>query len=123
MWVKFISFIFVSTKQTNNMLLIGLKTDYTCVGVYDTDYSSVRHQQTDIIAGSPSDTKETLSELYHEMVKKAERSQNKLSKIENELEYSNMTEAEYLRKTTKLLADIKILRYDRVLIVDGVILK
>ena len=105
------------------MLLIGLKTDYTCVGVYDTDYSSVRHQQTDIIAGSPSDTKETLSELYHEMVKKAERSQNKLSKIEDELEFSNMSEAEYLRKTTKLLADIKILRYDRVLIVDGVILK
>lgn len=105
------------------MVLIGLKTINTGIGTYDTDHSSVRHQRTDIIAGSPSDTKETLSELYHSMVKQAERSQNKLRKIEDELEYSNMSEAEYERKTTKLLTDIQILKYDRVLIVDGVILK
>lgn len=123
MHIKFITLTFVSTKQTKDMLLIGLKTDTTGIGTYDTDYSSVHHQQTDIIAGSPSDTKKTLSELYHEMVKKAEISRKKLSKIEDELEYSNMSEAEYLRKTTKLLADIKILKYDRVLIVDGIILK
>jgi hypothetical protein len=34
-----------------------------------------------------------------------------------------MSEDEYLLQTTELLADIKILQYDRVLLVDGIILK
>ena len=105
------------------MLLIGLKTEHTGVGTYDTDYSSVSHQRMDIIAGSPTDTSETLAELYQAMVKKGKESRKKLSKIEDELEFSNMSEDEYLRQTTELLADIKILKYERVLIIEGAILK
>jgi len=105
------------------MILIGLKTENTGVGTYDTDYSSVSHQRMDIIASSPNDTSETLAQLYHAMVKKGERSQEKLGEIEEKLEFSDMSEEEYEQKTTALLDDIKILKYERVLIVDGIILK
>jgi Ser-tRNA(Ala) deacylase AlaX len=105
------------------MILIGLKTENTGVGTFDTDYSIVSNQRMDIIAFSPSDTSETLAQLYHAMVKKGERSKEKLIEIQEELEFSDMSEEEYERKTTELLADIKILKYERVLIVDGIILK
>jgi len=100
------------------MLLIGFKTENTGVGA-----ATVSHQRMNIIAGSPTDTSETLAELYNAMVEKAKESQKKLSKIEDELEFSDMSEDEYLLQTTELLEDIKILQYDRVLLVDGIILK
>lgn len=105
------------------MLLIGLKTENTGVGNYDTDYSMVSHQRMDIIAGSPTDTSETLAELYTSMVKKAKESNKKLTEIEDELEFSDMSEKEYEKIITKLRSDIKILKYERVLIIDGIILK
>lgn len=105
------------------MLLIGLKTENTGIGTYDTDYTNVSHQRMDIIAGGPNDTKETLSKLYYTMVKKGKESREKLYKLEDEIEYLNITEEEYERQTDKLLSDTYILKYDKVLIVDGIILK
>ena len=101
------------------MLLIGFKTENIGVGV-----ATVSHQRMDIIKdGGMLYSKMILSELYNAMVKKAKESQKKLNEIEDELEFSDMSEDEYLLQTTELLADIKILKYDRVLIVDGIILK
>lgn len=105
------------------MILIGLKSERTSVGNTEDNLSSVTHQRLDVICGSPTDTKETLSQLYHAMVEKGNESRKKLIKLEDELEYSNMTEKEYENKSNKFLADTKILRYDRVLIIDGTILK
>jgi hypothetical protein len=105
------------------MLLIGLKSETTSVGNTENNLSNVTHQRLDVICGSPTDTKETLSQLYHAMVEKGNESRKKLIKLEDELEYSNMSEKEYDNKSNKLLADTKILKYDRVLIIDGTILK
>lgn len=105
------------------MLLIGLKTENTGIGTYDTDLASVSHQRMDIIAGSPVDTMEKLSELYNKMVEKGKESQKKLIKLQDELEYSNMSEKEYERKVNSFLSDIKILRYNQILIIEGVVLK
>jgi hypothetical protein len=105
------------------MLLIGLKSERTSVGTYDNDYSIVSNQRMDIICGSPTDTKETLAQLYHAMVIKGNESRKKLVRLEEELEFSNMSEKEFDRKSSKLLSDTKILKYDQVLIIDGIILK
>jgi len=105
------------------MLLIGLKTENTSVVIYDNDLSSVSHQCMDIIAGSPTDTSENLSKLYTSMVEKAKESKKKLEKIDNELEFYNMSEEEYEKQTNKLRKDIQILKYERVLIIEGVVLK
>ena len=105
------------------MLLIGLKSQTTVVGRSEHDYSSVTHQRMDIIAGSPTDTAESLSQLYHAMVAKGKDSQKKLAKLEDELEYSNISEAKYEKLSSTYSSDTKILKYDRVLIIDGIILK
>jgi hypothetical protein len=112
------------------MLLIGLKSETTGVGHTENDYSSVTHQRMDIIAGSPSDTKEDLAKLYHAMVAKGEDSRKKLLKLEQELEFSELSEAEndklsdaYSEVYPTLRKDTSILKYDRVLIIDGLILK
>lgn len=108
------------------MLLIGLKEITTGTGHSEDDYSSVRHQHTDIIAGSPSDTAESLAELYHAMVKKAKTSQKKLEIIEEELEYREISNSEFAiieEECDLLRKDTKILKYDSVLIVEGIILK
>jgi hypothetical protein len=101
------------------MLLIGFKTENIGVGA-----ATVSHQRMDIIkdGGDTLYIKMMICE-YNAMVEKAKESQKKLSKIEDELEFSDMSEDEYLLQTTELLADIKILQYDRVLLVDGIILK
>ena len=101
------------------MLLIGFKTENIGVGA-----ATVSHQRMDIIkdGGDTLYIKMMICE-YNAMVKKAKESQKKLSEIEAELEFSDMSEDEYLLQTTELLADIKILQYDRVLLVDGIILK
>ena len=105
------------------MLLIGLKSETTGVGHTENDYSSVTHQRMDIIAGSPSDTKEDLAKLYHAMVAKGKDSQKKLVKLEDELEFSDISEAEYDKLSDAYRKDTSILKYDRVLIIDGLILK
>ena len=112
------------------MLLIGLKSETTGVGHTENDYSSVTHQRMDIIAGSPSDTKEDLAKLYHAMVAKGKDSKKKLEKFENELEYSDLSEDEYDKLSdaydllnSSIRKDTIILKYDRVLIIDGLILK
>ena len=114
-----------STQSFNftQMILIGLKSQTTGVGHSENDYSSVTHQRMDIIAGSPADTAESLSQLYHAMVAKGKDSQKKLAKLEDELEYINISEAEYDKISSAYSSDTKILRYDKVLIIDGIILK
>lgn len=116
-------FIFVPQLNNKNMLLIGIRNITTSTGNTEDSLGHVTHQRVEIIAGSPTDTKETLSELYHSMVKKGNESRKKLIKLNDELEYSNMSEKEYYNKSNKLLADTKILNYERVIITEGLILK
>ena len=105
------------------MILLGFKSITSSTGSSENDWGIVTHQRVDIIAGSPTDTKEDLSKLYHEMVEKGKKDFEELGKLEDTLEYSNLTEDEYDRKSSELLSSIQILKYDRVIIVDGLILK
>jgi hypothetical protein len=108
------------------MLLIGLKEITTGTGISENDYSSVSHQRTDIIAGSPADTAETLGQLYHAMVRKAKQSERELVEIKDELEWREVSNEEFEEienRRNLLRADLKILKYDKVLIIDGIILK
>jgi len=105
------------------MLLIGLLNENTGVGNSEDNYSNVSHQRMDIISGSQSDTSEALTKLYCSMLKKGEESQKKLGKLNEELEFSDMSEKEYGKLHCKYMEDIRILRYDKVLIIDGIILK
>jgi polyhydroxyalkanoate synthesis regulator phasin len=105
------------------MILLGFKSITSFTGSSENDLGNVTHQRVDIIAGSPTDTNESLSKLYHEMVEKGEKDLEELGKLEDTLEYSNLTEDEYNRKSSELLSSIQILKYDRVIIVDGLILK
>lgn len=108
------------------MLLIGLKEIITGTGHSENDYSSVSHQRTDIIAGGPGDTAEDLATLYHAMIKKAKDSHNKLVEIEDDLEFREVSDEEFERieeQRYELRKDVGILYYNRVLIVEGFILK
>ena len=103
------------------MLLLGYITENTNTGVYDTDYGNVSHQRCDILAEAK--TSAELKELYEKMTTLGKISREKLSKLEDEIEYSDISEKEYDKKCCKLLKDIKILKYDRIIIVEGNILK
>lgn len=116
-------FIFVQQLNNRDMLLIGFKNITSSTGHTENDWGSVTHQRVDIIAGSPTDTKEDLAQLYHAMVKKGEENRKKLAKLEDELEFSNISEEEWEKTESELLSGIQILKYDRVIIVDGLILK
>ena len=105
------------------MLLIGLKSQTTTVGHSENDYSSVTHQRMDIIAGNPTDTAESLKMLYRLMVAKGKDSQKKLLKLEDEMDIGNISEAEYDKLSSAYSNDTQILKYDKVLIIDGIILK
>jgi hypothetical protein len=105
------------------MLLIGFKTQNTGLGNTESSYASVTHQSTHIIAGSQSDTAEDLTKLYQKMVKKAQESRKALEKLNDELEFSNLSVEEYNKLENKYLKDISILKFDRVIVVEGFILK
>jgi polyhydroxyalkanoate synthesis regulator phasin len=105
------------------MLLIGIRNITTSTGNTEDSLGHVTHQRVEIIAGSPTDTKETLSELYHSMVKKGNESKKELGKLQDELEFSDMSEDEFEKLESKLLSDIQILKYERVIITEGLILK
>lgn len=98
------------------MILIGIKSINTSTG----DYSSVTHQQTDVLA--QGSTKE-LSESYFKAVVKGKESQKKYSELADSLEWSNITEKEYDKLSTQYIRDIAILKYDKVLIIEGTVLK
>ncbi len=115
-------FIFVLS-NSNNMILIGFKTETTGVGHTEDSYASVSSQRMEIIAGSPSDTAEDLAKLYNTMVAKGKVSSKKLDKLNDELEFSDMSEDEYEKLSDEYEKDIRILKYDKVLIIDGIILK
>jgi hypothetical protein len=57
------------------------------------------------------------------MVKKAQESRKDLDKLNDELEFSNLSVEEYDRLESKYLKDISILKFDRIIVVDGFILK
>jgi len=122
-WRVFYFVLYLHHQINTTMLLIGLKSQTTGVGHSENDYSSVTHQRMDIIAASPTDTAESLAQLYHAMVAKGKDSQKKLQKLEDELEFSNISEAEYDKLSSAYSSDTKILKYDKVLIIDGIILK
>ena len=108
------------------MLLIGFKNLTTGTGTNENDYSLVTHQQTDIIAGSPTDTTESLTKLYGAMIQKAEKSRAEFIKLEDEMEWREVSNEEFAKiekKQGKLREDLQILKYDKVIIVEGIILK
>jgi hypothetical protein len=98
------------------MILIGIKSINTSTG----DYSSVTHQQTDVLAQGST---EELTESYNKAVAKGKVSQKKYSELSDSLEWSNISEKEYDKLSTKYIKDISILRYDKVLIIEGTVLK
>jgi hypothetical protein len=98
------------------MILIGIKSINTSTG----DYSSVNHQQTDVLA--QGSTKE-LTESYNKAVTKGKVSQKKYSELSDSLEWSNISEKEYDKLSTQYIRDIAILKYDKVLIIEGTVLK
>ena len=106
------------------MILIGLISESSSTGSSENNYL-VEHQRTDIIAGSPSDTAESLSQLYHAMVQKAEESRRLLIELEDKLdaEAFEIGADEYYELRNKYRKDMQILKYEKVLIIDGVILK
>ena len=98
------------------MILLGIKTITTSTG----DYSSVNHQQTDVLAQGST---EELTESYNKAVAKGKVSQKKYSELADTLEWSNISEKEYDKLSTKYIKDISILKYDKVLIIEGTVLK
>lgn len=98
------------------MILIGIKSINTSTG----DYSSVNHQQTDVLAIGST---EELTESYNKAVVKGKESQKKLSELSDNLEWSNISMKEYDKLATKYIKDISILKYDKVLIIEGTVLK
>jgi hypothetical protein len=57
------------------------------------------------------------------MVEKGNKSKKKLAKLYDELEFSNISESEFEKMENRLLSEIKILEYERIIIVEGLILK
>lgn len=98
------------------MILIGIKTINTSTG----DYSSVNHQQTDVLAQGST---EELTESYNKAVAKGKQSQKAYSELSDSLEWSNISEKEYDKLSTQYIKDIAILKYDKVLIIEGTVLK
>lgn len=102
------------------MLLLGLKSFTTSTGHTENDYSQFSQQQTDIIKEG---TTEELTKFYNNAVTKGKASQKKYSDLSDNLEWSNISEKQYDKLVTKYIKDIQILKYDRVLIIEGTILK
>jgi len=103
------------------MLILGIKEEIQSVGTYDIDMHSVGTQRIDIIKIGNSFNE--LSDYYNESIKKGEKSKKKLSDLQDELEFSSMSEEEYDKLYDKYAKDIQILSYNRVIIVDGISLK
>lgn len=103
------------------MILIGIKSITTGTGYTEQDYSQVTHQQTDVLAQGST---EELTESYNKAVIKGKESQKKLSELSDNLEWNtNISEKEYDKLSTKYIKDISILKYDKVLIIEGTVLK
>ena len=102
------------------MILLGIKSITTGTGYTEQDYSQVTHQQTDVLAIG---TTEELTESYNKAVAKGKISQKKYSELADNLEWSNISEKEYDKLETQYLRDIAILKYDKVLIIEGTVLK
>jgi hypothetical protein len=102
------------------MILIGIKSITTGTGYTEQDYSQVTHQQTDVLAQG---TTEELTESYNKAVAKGKVSQKKYSELADTLEWSNISEKEYDKLSTQYIRDIAILKYDKVLIIEGTVLK
>ena len=102
------------------MILIGIKSITTGTGYTEQDYSQVTHQQTDVLAQGST---EELTESYNKAVAKGKVSQKKYSELSDSLEWSNISEKEYDKLATQYIRDIAILKYDKVLIIEGTVLK
>lgn len=102
------------------MILLGIKSITTGTGYTEQDYSQVTHQQTDVLAIG---TTEELTESYNKAVAKGKQSQKAYSELSDSLEWSNISEKEYDKLSTQYIRDIAILKYDKVLIIEGTVLK
>ena len=102
------------------MILIGIKSITTGTGYTEQDYSQVTHQQTDVLREGST---QELTDYYKQAVIKGKESQKKYSELSDTLEWSNISEKEYDKLSTKYIKDIAILKYDKVLIVEGTVLK
>lgn len=109
------------------MLLIGLKSETTGVGHTEDNLSSVTHQRMDVIAGGENETIDTLTNLYNDMVKNGEKTKKNILKIQDDIDCDyGMSDEEFDRleeKIARLRRNTEILKYDKILIVEGIILK
>ena len=102
------------------MILIGIKSITTGTGYTEDNYSQVTHQKTDVLKEG---TTQELTDYYTQAVTKGKISQSKYSELADTLEWSNISEKEYNKLSTKYIKDIAILKYDKVLIIEGTVLK
>lgn len=102
------------------MILIGFKEDSTGVGHSESNHSIVQHQRTDVLAIG---TEKDLKRHYETLVKKGQESRLKLIELENNMEFIDMDDREYEKLYSKYQKDIQILKYDKVLIIEGTVLK
>jgi len=103
------------------MLILGFKTITKGLGRTEDDYSSVSHQRCEIITSGNS--QKELEDFYAQAVKKAQESKTKWMVLEDGLEYSDISEKEYERLDDKYRKETNILKYERVIIVEGTVLK
>jgi hypothetical protein len=102
------------------MLLIGIKNITSSTGNTEDNLGHVTHQRIDILAEGDA---ETLQNLYKEKVRKGEKSKKELVTLMDNLEFSDISEDEYEETESRLAAEVSILRYERVLVVEGFVLK
>jgi hypothetical protein len=102
------------------MLLIGIKNVTTTTGNTEDSLGHVTHQRIDILAEGNS---KILQELYREKVRKGKKSRDELTALIENLEFSGISEDEYDDTTSRLAEEASILRYEKVLVIEGFVLK
>jgi hypothetical protein len=105
------------------MLLIGFRNINTSTGNTEDSLGHVTHQRVDIIADSHIYNTHTLRELYFSMLERAEESSKKLQKLRQDLEFSDMSIDEFEKLEDELLGHMQILKYHKVIVVEGSVLK
>lgn len=67
-------------------------------------------------------TEEELKAFVTNTKAEAIEARNELAKLEDNIEFTNLTEKQYEKKTTKLLKKIQILKFEKLIIVQGEVL-
>ena len=98
-------------------LILGIKQVTSGVGSHEGNHTSVTHQQIDVLVEC-STTDGAVTEL-RDRIKVAKENRKKLIKMEDDLEWSNMSEKEYERKYLKYSKYIDLLKYDKMIVIEG----